>query len=65
MAPLSSTLAWKTPWTEEPGRLAVHGVAKGRIRLSNFTSHSVFQEKSKGVSIKGKPLSLHRDTDNF
>ena len=38
MAPLSSTLAWKTPWTEEPGRLAVHGVAKSRTRLSNFTT---------------------------
>ena len=26
MAPHSSTLAWKIPWTEEPGRLhAVHG----------------------------------------
>ena len=25
----SSTLAWKIPWTEEPGRLhTVHGVAK-------------------------------------
>ena len=28
MAPHSSTLAWKIPWTEEPGRLAAHGVAK-------------------------------------
>ena len=29
MAPHSSTLAWKIPWMEEPGRLhAVHGVAK-------------------------------------
>ena len=26
----SSTLAWKIPWTEEPGRLS-------RARLSNFT----------------------------
>ena len=27
MAPHSSTLAWKIPWTEEPGRLhAAHGV---------------------------------------
>ena len=26
MAPHSSTLAWKIPWTEEPGRLAVHGI---------------------------------------
>ena len=37
MATHSSTLAWKIPWTEEPGRLhAVHGVARSRTRLSNF-----------------------------
>ena len=29
MAPHSGTLAWKIPWTEEPGGLhAVHGVVK-------------------------------------
>ena len=29
MATYSSTLAWKIPWTEEPGRLqSIHGVAK-------------------------------------
>ena len=38
MAPHSSTLAWKIPWTEEPGGLhAVHGVPKSRTRLSDFT----------------------------
>ena len=37
MAPHSSTLAWKIPWTEEPGRLQVHGVAKSRTWLSDFT----------------------------
>ena len=37
MAPQSSTLAWKIPWTEEPGRLQVHGVAKSWTRLSDFT----------------------------
>jgi len=38
MAPHSSTLAWKIPWMEEPGRLhAVHGVARSRTRLSEFT----------------------------
>ena len=38
MAPHSSTLAWKIPWTEEPGRLhAVHGVAESWTRLSDFT----------------------------
>ena len=31
MSTHSSTLAWKIPWTEEPGRLhAVHGVAKSQ-----------------------------------
>ena len=39
MAIHSSTIAWKIPWTEEPGRLhVVHGVAKSRTRLSGFTS---------------------------
>ena len=37
MATHSSTLACKTPWTEEPSRAAVHGVAKSRTRLSDFT----------------------------
>ena len=38
MAPHSGILAWKIPWMEEPGRLhAVHGVAEGRTRLSDFT----------------------------
>ena len=37
MATHSSTLAWKIPWTEEPGRLQSMGVTEGRIRLSNFT----------------------------
>ena len=38
MATQSSTLAWKIPWTEEPGRLqSVHWVATSQIRLSNFT----------------------------
>ena len=36
MAPHSSTLAWKIPWMEEPGRLQVHGVAKSWTRLNDF-----------------------------
>ena len=28
MATHSSILAWKTPWTEEPGRATDHGVSK-------------------------------------
>ena len=34
----SSTLAWKIPWTEEPVRLTVHGVAKSRTQLRDCTS---------------------------
>ena len=39
MATHSSTLAWKIPWTEEPGRLqsALHWIANTQTRLSNFT----------------------------
>ena len=36
MAPHSSTLAWKIPWVEEPGRLQSMG-SRSRTRLSNFT----------------------------
>ena len=35
VAPHSSTLAWKIPWMEKMA--AVHGVAKSRTRLSDFT----------------------------
>ena len=40
MAPHSSTLAWRIPWMEEPGRLQSMGlqrVAKSWTRLSDFT----------------------------
>ena len=36
MAPHSSTLAWRIPWTEEPGRLQSMG-SLSWIRLSDFT----------------------------
>ena len=37
MAIHSRTIAWKIPWTEEPGRLQFHGVTKSQTQLSNFT----------------------------
>ena len=38
MATHFSILAWRIPWTEEPGRLwSVRWVTKSRTRLSNFT----------------------------
>ena len=40
MAPHSSTLAWKIPWTEEPSRLQSMG--SQRVRLDWATSLSLF-----------------------
>ena len=37
MAPHSCTLAWKNPMDEGAWWAAVHGVARSRQRLSNFT----------------------------
>ena len=35
MATRSSILAWRIPWTEEPGGLQVRGVPKSRTQLSD------------------------------
>ena len=49
MAPHSSTLAWKIPWTDEPGRLQSMGSLRvGRdsvTSLSFFTFHFHASEK--------------------
>ena len=37
MAPHSSTLAWKNPMDGGAWKTAVHGVAEGLTRLSDFT----------------------------
>ena len=36
MATHSTTLAWRIPWTKEPGGLQSMGVAKSQARLSNY-----------------------------
>ena len=38
-APHSSTLAWRIPWTEEPGGLQSVG-SQSRTRLSNWTGQT-------------------------
>ena len=40
MAPHSSTLAWKLPWTEEPGRL--QSMRSLRVGHDSVTSLSLF-----------------------
>ena len=37
MATHSSLLAWRIPWTEEPGGATVHAIAKSQTRPSDFT----------------------------
>ena len=58
MAPHSSTLAWKTPWTEEPGRLhAVHGVTRSQTRLSDFTFTFYFHALEKAMATHASVLA--------
>ena len=47
MATHSSILAWKIPWTEEPGGL-VPGVAKSQTQLSMCSSSSPHLVQSEG-----------------
>ena len=58
MATHSSTLAWRIPWREEPGRLLVHGVAKSRTRLGDFTftfDYPISLHKLVGWLVSGVP----------
>ena len=53
MATHSSTLAWKIPWTEEPGRLQ----SMGSIRLSNFTFTFQFHALEKAMATHSSVLA--------
>ena len=57
MATHSSILAWKIPWTEEPRRLQVHGVARSQTRLSNFTFTFQFHALEKEMATHSSVLA--------
>ena len=57
MATYSSILAWKIPWTEEPGGLQFHGVAKSRTRLSDFTFTFHFHALEKEMATHSSVLA--------
>ena len=40
-ATLSSIVAWRTPWTEEPGRATVHRVTKNQMQLKQLSTHTL------------------------
>ena len=56
MATDSNTLAWRIPWREEP----VHGVAKSRTRLSDFTSLHFTDSMDMSLS---KPWEMVKDRE--
>ena len=47
MAAHSSVLAWKIPWTEEPGGLQYTGPEKSRTRLSDLAHTQLNHEDGK------------------
>ena len=56
MVPHSSTLAWKIPWTEEPGRLQSMGLLRvGRLSDFTFTFH--FHALEKGMASHSSVLA--------
>ena len=56
MAPHSSTLAWKIPWTEEPGGLQFMG-SLGVAQLSDFTFTFHFQASEKEMATHSSVLA--------
>ena len=57
MTPHSSTLAWKIPWTEEPGGLQSMGVAKSQTRLRDFTFTFHFHALEKEMATHSSVLA--------
>ena len=56
MAPHSSPLAWKIPWTEEPGGLQSRGLLS-RTRLSDFTFTFHFHALEKEMATHSSVLA--------
>ena len=57
MAPHSSTLAWKIPWTEEPGGLQSMGVAKSWTWQSDFPFTFHFHTLEKEMATHSRVLA--------
>ena len=57
MAPYSSTLAWKIPWIEEPGRLKSMGSLKSWTQLSDFAFTFHFHTLEKEMATHSSVLA--------
>ena len=62
MATHSSTLAWKIPWTEEPGGLQSMGLLS-QARLSDFTFTFHFHTLEKEMATHSSVLGLQNPRD--
>ena len=51
MAPHSSVLAWKIPWTEEPGRLQSMGLGRVGQDRATFHFHALEKEMATHSSV--------------
>ena len=58
MAAHSSTLAWKIPWAEEPGRLQSMGSLKSQTRLRDFSFTFHFHALEKEMATHSSVLAL-------
>ena len=63
MAPHSSTLAWKIPWTEEPGRL--QSMASLRVRHDRATSLWLFTFMHWKRTCQPTPVFLPRESQGW
>ena len=63
MATHSSTLAWKIPWLEEPGRLQSMGSRRGRHLLNDFTFTFHFHALEK--EMQPTPVLLPRESQGL
>jgi len=57
MALHSSTLAWKIPWTEEPGGLQAHEVTKSWTRPNDFSFTFHFHALEKEMATHSSVLA--------
>ena len=57
MAPHSNTLAWKMPWTEEPGGLQYMGSRRFGHDLSDFTFTFHFHALEKAMATHSSVLA--------
>jgi len=57
MSPHSSTLAWKIPWTEEPGGLQTMGSLRVGHNLSDFTFTFHFHALEKEMATHSSVLA--------